>query len=85
MPAGIPVQRHWIVVLENGTIVVDWGDGVSQDIFSGDFLQLTESDLSRPVKNDELEMLRRAGRVDRYDSRQVWLINLPERPARLID
>jgi hypothetical protein len=85
MPAGTPVQRHWVVVLGNGSIVVDWGDGLFQDVYSGDFLQASESDFSRPVKNDELEMLRRAGRVDRYDSQQVWLINLPERPTRSID
>ena len=85
MPAGTPVQRHWVVVLGDGLIVVDWGDSLFQDVYSGEFLQVPESFISRPVQNDELEMLKRASRVDHYDSQRVWLINLPERPARSLE
>lgn len=85
MPAGTPVLRHWVLVLHNGTIVVDWGDGQSQDVFSGEFRSLNEVEISHSAQVDELEMLKRASRISHYDSQQVWFINLPERPSRNID
>lgn len=85
MPAGTPVLRHWVLVLHNGTIVVDWGDGQSQDVFSGEFRGLNEAEISHSAQIDELEMLKRASRISYYDSQQVWFINLPERPSRNID
>jgi len=85
MPAGTPVLRHWVLVLHNGTIVVDWGDGQSQDVFSGEFRSLNEAEISHSAQVDELEMLKRASRISHYDSHQVWFINLPERPSRNID
>jgi hypothetical protein len=85
MPAGTPVHRHWVVMLTNGSIVIDWGDGLFQDVYSGEFLRLAEGQLSHPAQNEDLEMLKRAGRVDHYDSQQAWLINLPERPIRSMD
>jgi hypothetical protein len=85
MPAGTPVLRHWVLVLHNGTIVVDWGGGQSQDVFSGEFLSMSESEVSHSAQTDELEMLKRASRISHYDSHQVWFINLPERPVRIID
>ena len=42
MHAGIPILRHWVLVLRDGTIVVDWGDGLFQNIYSGQFMQELE-------------------------------------------
>ncbi len=85
MPGGTPVLRQWVLVLNDGTVVVDWGDGLYQDVDSGAFLTPAEPPLGHPAQNDDLEMLLRASLVSYYDSRQVWFINLPERPARTID
>ena len=85
MPSGTPILRQWILVLHNGVIVVDWGDGQYQDVDSGEFLKIGESDISHTAQNDELEMLKRASRVDDYDAVQVWLMVLPERPIRGLD
>jgi hypothetical protein len=85
MSGGTPVHRQWVLVLRDGEIVVDWGDGLVQNVFSGEFMQNGETFTSLPVQNSELEMLVRASRVDHYDGQQVWFINLPERPVRSID
>ena len=85
MSGGTPVHRQWVLVLPNGEIVVDWGDGLVQNVFSGEFMQIGQTQTSTPVRNDELDMLVRASRVDHYDGQQVWFINLPERPVHTID
>lgn len=85
MHAGTPIQRQWVLVLQDGLIVVDWGEGLFQDIYSGQFLQSLEGIISHTAQNDELEMLRRSGQVDHFDARQVWVTHLPERPVRLMD
>jgi hypothetical protein len=85
MPSGTPILRQWILVLHNGVIVVDWGDGYYQDVDSGEFLKIGESDISRTVQTDELETLKRSSRINDYDEVQVWLNVLPERPIRGLD
>jgi hypothetical protein len=85
MSLGKPVSRHWIVVLENGNAVIDWGDGLFQDIMSGDFVQVNDEDISHPILDDELETLKRAGRVETYDSQNVYIFSMPEPPRRTID
>jgi hypothetical protein len=85
MPAGISILRQWVLVLHNGVIVVDWGDGQFQDVVSGEFLKIGESDISHTAQNGELEMLKRASRVDNYDAVQVWLMSLPDRPVHVLD
>ena len=85
MSGGTPVHRQWVLVLHDGEIVVDWGDGWVQNVYSGEFMQIDQIQTSLSVQNDDLEMLVRAGRVDHYDGQQVWFINLPERPVRSID
>jgi hypothetical protein len=85
MNAGIPVHRHWVLVLRDGPIVVDWGDGLFQDLSSGEFLRGLEAKISHPAQNMELQILQRGGMVERFTDEEVWLVNLPERPIRLID
>ena len=85
MPGGTPVYRQWVLVLNDGVVVVDWGDGIYQDVYSGDFLPAGEPPLGHPAQNGDLEMLLRASRVSYYDAQQVWFINLPERPVHTID
>ena len=80
MPAGVPVARSWVYVLRSGEVVVDWGDGRVQDIGSGDFLSVSESDYDRPVTDSELDHLKLNGRVESFDARLVHLLPLPEPP-----
>ncbi len=85
MPDGTPFSRDFILVLEDGRIVLDWGDGLQQDLETGVFFQGKEGLSSRKIENAELDLLKRAGRVKRYDRYEVLFLNLPERPAKTID
>jgi hypothetical protein len=85
MPGGTPVSRHWVVMLKDGNAAVDWGDNLFQDIMSGDFMHCDEEDISHDILDDELEILKRAGRVDSYDAQFVYLYSMPEPPRRTIE
>jgi hypothetical protein len=85
MVSGVPIDRQLIFVLQDGTAVLDWGNDLVQDLLSGDFIHTMKGDYSYPIRDDELEILRRAGRVESYDSRQVRIFSLPERPQQTLD
>ena len=80
MPSGVPIDRQWIYVLEDGRPIIDWGDDLVQDLLSGDFFTSMESDYSHPIRDDELEMLKRAGRIEKFNARHVFIFAMPERP-----
>lgn len=85
MPSGVPIDRQWVFVLEDGRPVVDWGDELVQDLLRGEFFSSEESKISHPIRDDELEILQRAGRVERYNSRHIFIYTLPERPRPTIE
>ena len=85
MPSGVPFDRQWVYVLEDGRTVIDWGDDQLQDLLSGDFINNDRGDDGHPIRDDELEILKRAGRIDRFDSRHVYIFALPERPRPTIE
>lgn len=82
---GTPINRHWIVILQDGTTAIDWGDGLFQDILSGDFSHKCEGDVSHTILDEELEHLRLANHIYRYDANLVYIHPLPESPKRTID
>jgi hypothetical protein len=85
MQSGTPIDRQWITVLKDGTPVLDWGEALFQDLLSGNFVSVDKSEYSHPIRDDELDLLKRAGRVERFDARQVFIYSLPERPRRTIE
>jgi hypothetical protein len=85
MSAGTPVNRHWVIVLKDGTIAIDWGDNLFQDVRSGEFVVVLEKDISHHVLDEELDWLIRIGRVGSYTRLIVNFHSLPERPQRTID
>ncbi len=85
MPSGIPIDRQWVYVLDDGRPVIDWGDDLVQDILNGDHITSNRGDDGHPIRDDELEMLKRAGRVERYDSRHIYIFALPERPKPTLE
>jgi hypothetical protein len=85
MPSGVPIDRQWVYVLEDGRPVVDWGDGLVQDLLRGDFFSSGEGEFGHPIRDDQLEILKRAGRIDQYNSRHVFIYSLPERPRPTIE
>jgi len=85
MTCGTPFSRDFVLVLEDGRIVLDWGDGLYQDIGTGEFFLKLEGLVCRKIETAELEMLKRAGQVQRFDRQEVYFINLAERPSKTID
>ncbi len=85
MPTGTPVNRQWVVKLKDGTIVIDWGDNLFQDVHSGDFVNVNEKEVSHHLENDELDWLIRVGRVTSYNTQTVWFNRLPERPQNTME
>ena len=82
---GVPVNRQWVLVTHTGAVVIDWGDDQFQDVHTGDFIAVTEAEISHHIQVDELEVLKRAGKVAEYDSKTVSFNNLPERRQKTID
>lgn len=85
MSGGVPVEKQNVYVMQDGTFVVDWGDGQAQDLMTGEFLRVSESDFSHVIYDPELEILIRRGRVVEYDSHQVYLAPLPEGGRAMLD
>lgn len=85
MRSGVPIDRQWVHVLEDGRPVIDWGDDLVQDLLSGDFFKIGINEYSHPIRDDELEMLKRANRVERFDNYHIYIFSLPERPRPTIE
>ena len=85
MPAGIPFNRQYVLVFGDGRVVLDWGGGLFQELETGNFFRGPESELSHAIMDEELDWLKRVGRVESYNRLQVFFLNLPERPVKTID
>jgi hypothetical protein len=85
MSGGMPIDRQWILILKDGTVVIDWGNSMVQDIVNGDFMKCTEKEISHRISDQELQWLAHSGRVERFDTKVVYFFSLPERPQRTID
>lgn len=85
MASGTPINRQWVIVLKDGDIVIDWGDGLFQDVITGDFLPVLEKDVSHHILDEELDWLTRIGRVGSYTRLTVNFHSLPERPQKTIE
>ncbi|KAF0111253.1 MAG: hypothetical protein FD147_1004 [Chloroflexi bacterium] len=85
MVSGTPVNRQWVIVLKDGTIAIDWGDGLFQDVRSGDFIAVLEKEVSHHISNEELDWLTKIGRVGSFTRQIVHFHSLPERPQKTIE
>ncbi len=85
MRAGVPVQRHWVVVLKSGSIAIDWGGGLYLDLGSDQFVELQEAAVSHTAQASDLDYLIRTSRLASYDAQQAWFINLPQHPFRTME
>lgn len=75
---GTAVPRHFVFVTPNGSVVVQLSDSRAQDLYTGQYVDLSGTPGS-PAGNAELERLKVAGRVEGYNSSYVWVTGLPER------
>ena len=82
MAFGLSISRQWVRILDNGVVIVDWGDGVFQDIHTGKFFEDQEEAITFPIQGSMLNSLKRAGLVDAYNDREVIFKNLPKRMGK---
>jgi len=57
MPDGVPISRQFVLITQKGNCVVDWGNNVYQDIYTGEKIILAENEFTYSVKEIELMML----------------------------
>ncbi len=75
---GTAVPRHFVFVSASGAVVVQLSGTRGQDLYTGQFLELSLSRQDSPASDAELDRLKIAGRVDHYNSAYVWVTGLPE-------
>lgn len=85
MPKGVPINRQCVYTLKDGTPILDWDNGLVQDLISGDFRHDKPTDVSHAIQDNELDTLIRFGRVDSYDKHWVYVLSLPERSLHTLE
>jgi len=75
---GVAVERQFVTVIEDGSVVIDWGNGRLQDMLTGEFKTAANDETYSAVQDHELDRLITAGRVESYDWRTVFVLALPE-------
>ena len=73
MPDGVPVSRHFVLVTQKGNCVIDWGNNIYQDIYSGEKVVLEEKEFTYVVKDSELMMLKQYGIINDFDQFTVYV------------
>ena len=81
MNEGFPIQRQFVLVSNQGNIVIDWGSQLYQDVFSGEYLRFKEDHLLNPIQESDLLWLKNAGIILGFNVQQVYFSNLPQ-PAK---
>ncbi|MBI9044679.1 MAG: hypothetical protein JEZ06_09350 [Anaerolineaceae bacterium] len=84
MARGTPIDRQFILVNQNGLIVIDWGNGKYQDVYEGNIVECKEIEL-RAVREDELTILKSGQWILDFDSRMVYFLSLPQANIDTID
>lgn len=82
MTVGTPIDRQWLGVLSDGTVILEWGDGTGVDMVTNEIIKLKPGQWTHAVQDDDLETLRRMGRIGGYDDRRVFVLSLPEKPSK---
>jgi hypothetical protein len=78
MPEGTAIPRHFVLVTQDGEIVIDWGNKKYQNISSGDVIKLKSDNIAYPIKEPELVWLKNNGIINDYDQFSVYVYNLPD-------
>ena len=75
------VGRHWVFILNNGDVIIDWGENSFQDVYTGKFLDLKGREFSRHlIQDSQLDYLKKVGIITDYNHSTVYFNSLPERP-----
>lgn len=85
MSSAVPVSRQWVIVLNNGNVVIDWGDSVFQDLISGEFLTAVDQSGCHPILDAECDSLQKSSVIQGFDSAQIYVYGLPEQHKPFMD
>lgn len=75
---GDALLRSHLFVLLDGTFVVRWSEKRVQELESGQYLAYEKRDFGAHITDYELNQLKLAGLIERYDKDHIWLCYLPE-------
>ncbi|NUM47258.1 MAG: hypothetical protein HUU38_21365 [Anaerolineales bacterium] len=73
------INRQWVISLTNGTAALDWGEGMAQDLLSGEFLCYSAEEYGHTLRDEDLTALHASGRVASFTALQVGLYAWPPR------
>ena len=85
MAGGIPVDRHWVLILQNGTVLIDWGENLYQDVDTGEFLEMESEPVAYTAQEEMLKILKQRNIIADWDDRVAYFNYLPERPSNVIE
>lgn len=74
-----PVARTRVFVLLDGVFVVKWDENTVQELLTGKYRKFERREFGAYITDFELNQLKQAGIVDRFDREWVWLSPIPER------
>jgi hypothetical protein len=74
-----PIVRTRMFVLLDGVFVVKWDDTMVQELLTGKYRKFDRREFGAYITDYELNQLRQAGVVQRFDREQVWLSPAMER------
>jgi len=67
-----------VLITNDGQIVIDWGNQVFQDVFTGEKLSLENDYLLNPLQNKDFDLIKNAGIITSFNELFVYFSNLPE-------
>jgi hypothetical protein len=73
------INRKWFFMLNNGTAALDWGEGMAQDLLSGEFIRYMPDEYSHLLGDDELASLVKTGRMASFTPQQAAVYAWPPR------
>ncbi len=85
MNRGTPIERTFVVVLADGAVCVDWGDGRFQDVLTGEFRPTAADPIAHAATDGELAALVRQGLATGFDARFAYLMPLPQAARKTLD
>jgi hypothetical protein len=85
MQGGTPVSRQYVLVMPNGDIAIDWGTRDFQNVHTGEFFKLDNDLTIHQARDADLEILKRSGQVEKFDTMNVWFFGLTDRPITTIE
>ncbi len=73
------INRKWFFMLNDGTVALDWGEGMAQELLSGEFICYGPDEYGHVLTNDELKILVKTGRVASFTPNQAAIYAWPPR------